>query len=63
MRTTLNDNMGRPIGSIDIQPDGRQVLTNRIGVRLGEYDPRFNVTRDNMGRPVGNGNLLAMLLR
>jgi hypothetical protein len=55
--------MGRPIGSIDIQPDGRQVLTNRIGVRLGEYDPRFNVTHDNMGRPIGSGNLLAMFLR
>lgn len=63
MRQILSDSLGRPLGSLESQPDGTQRLYDRNGVPLGVYDPRMNQTRDTSGRPVGSGNLLASLLR
>ena len=59
---TLRDRYGRTIAKIDAGPDGRQILRDRYGWRLGEYSPRDNVTRDKYGRRLGLGNLLVRLL-
>ena len=62
MKQILKDKMGHRIGEVNDQ-SGRRVLADRTGRRLGEYDPKMNVTRDRVGNRVGEGNLLAMLLR
>jgi hypothetical protein len=51
-----------PVG--EIQTTGsKQVLRDKYGSRLGEYDARTNRTVDKYGNPVGSGNLLLTLLR
>ena len=48
----------------EIQTTGsKQVLRDKYGNRLGEYDARTNRTVDKYGNPVGSGNLLPTLLR
>lgn len=59
---TLRDRLGLVIGRIETQPDGRQILRDKYGRRLAEYDPRQNVTRDAHGRRVGTGNQLTRAL-
>ncbi len=51
---------GRKIGEIQTDSNGRQILFVN-GQKVGEYDPRTNVTMAN-GRRVGEGNLLASLI-
>ena len=58
----LKDRLGKVIGRIVTQSDGKLVLYSRFSERLGTYNPRDNVTKDRLGRVVGKGNLLTMLL-
>ena len=58
----LKDRLGKVIGRIVTQSDGKLVLYSRLSERLGTYNPRDNVTKDRLGRVVGKGNLLTMLL-
>ncbi|WP_119157759.1 hypothetical protein [Caldimonas tepidiphila] len=58
----LRDRQGRRIAEIETRGDGKQVIRDPLGRRLGEYDPKSNVTRDAQGRRVGEGNLLVSLL-
>ena len=58
----MRDAMGRRLGEIRVQGDGRRLAYDAMGRRLGEYDPRTNVTRDAMGRRIGEGDFLAALI-
>ena len=62
----LRDRLGNKIGSIEIRPDGIQVgrdrLGDKVGDKVGEYDPKGDVTRDRLGNKFGGGNLLAALI-
>ena len=59
----LRNRDGRRIGTIETKSDKTQLIRDANGRRLGEYDPKSNVTRDANGRRVGEGNLLAAFLR
>jgi hypothetical protein len=58
----LRDWMGRELGRIRTDSSGKLEAFDRMGRRLGSYDPRSNRTYDQMGREVGQGNLLAALI-
>ncbi len=48
----------------EIQTTGsKQILRDKYGSRLGEYDAHTNRTVDRHGSLVGTGNLLTTLLR
>jgi hypothetical protein len=51
----------RPIGVLDSTGHG-EVLRDSNNRRLGEYDSRYNTTRDADNRLIGTGNLLSSLL-
>lgn len=57
----LKDKIGRLLGKIK-EENGRFVLYDKIGRKIGSYDPKTNVTWDKNGRKVGTGNLLTTLL-
>ena len=58
----LRDRMGRELGRIRTGIFGKLEAFDRMGRRLGSYDPQWNRTYDQMGREVGEGNLLAALI-
>lgn len=62
-REVLRDAMGRKLAEIETKSNGVRVLRTPMHERLGEYDPKTNVTRDSMGRKIGEGNLLTTLIR
>ena len=61
-REVLHDARGTRIGEIETT-EHKQILRDRLGARLGDYDFRDNVTRDRRGNRIGTGNLLLTLLR
>jgi len=61
-RQTLRDAQYKAIGYIETDNDGAQVLLDAHYRRVGQYDPRANVTTDEHYRRVGEGNLLVSLL-
>ena len=58
----LRDRNGNIIGQIEINGHKR-ILRDKVGNKLGEYDPRDNKTRDKYSNVVGTGDLLLTLLR
>lgn len=58
----LRDRLGRLIGTIRTNPDGKMELRDKLGSFKGTYDPKNDETRDRLGRYVGKGNLLVTLL-
>ena len=58
----LRDKNGSLLGRV-VMEGGRQVLRDRNGTRLGDYNPADNVTRDRNGSRIGTGNVLMTLLR
>lgn len=58
----LKDRMNRKLGTIKTSSTGVQTLYNAMNIKLGEYDPRTNTTKDRRGMRVGSGNLLTTLL-
>jgi hypothetical protein len=58
----LTDRSDNKIGSIVTQSDGVQIARDRSGNKVGEYDPRSNVTSDRSGNKIGGGNQLAALI-
>lgn len=61
-KLSLKDNIGRVLGTIEIKLDGKKELYDSIGIYLGSYSPKENMTRDNIGVVVGYGDLLTTLL-
>lgn len=59
----LRDSMGKKIGEIITDSSGKQTIRDVHGKKQGEYDPKYNTTRDALGRKIGTGNLLASLIR
>ena len=57
----LRDKHGVKMGEIK-EISGKLVIFDKRNVRMGEYDPKTNVTRDSHGVTVGQGNLLTTLL-
>lgn len=62
MKQIIRDRMGRPIGTIDVQPSGDKILRDPAGRILGRYDKRSDLTKDPHGRTVAKGDALTMLL-
>jgi hypothetical protein len=58
----LKDSRGKWIGSITTQSNGIQIAKDAQGRRVGEYDPKTNVTKDVSGKRVGTGNFLSSLI-
>ena len=58
----LKDLMGNKIGTIETDSSGRMIGKDKMGNRVGEYDPKLNVTKDRMRNRVGVGNLLSSLI-
>ena len=58
----LRDNRGNRMGAIRTQSDGKMIGNDAVGRRVGEYDPKHDVTRDSRGSRVGTGNQLALLI-
>jgi hypothetical protein len=58
----LRDDHYHIIGSIETDSHGKQVARDARFVRLGEYDPRTDQTRDASFRIVGTGNQLSALI-
>ncbi|WP_158934078.1 hypothetical protein [Burkholderia sp. S171] len=50
------------IGVIDTEADGKRIARDAQFSRLGEYDPKTNITRDVNFSVVGTGNQLAALI-
>jgi hypothetical protein len=61
MAHVLKDKGGNKIGEIKTR-GSKQVLYDRHGSKLGEYDENTDITHDKHGRRVGTGNLLSSLL-
>ncbi len=57
----LKDSKGNKIGEIR-DWNGKLAIYDSKGNRLGDYDPKTNVTKDLKGNKVGQGNLLTSLL-
>lgn len=57
----LRDRFGRRLAEIRHER-GQAVLQDRLGNRLGAYDPAIDLTVDAGGRTVGRGNWLAVLV-
>lgn len=57
----LKDQYGKILGSVSVDSRGIQTLRSHLGVILGTYDPKTNVTKNYMGQIIGSGNLLSML--
>jgi hypothetical protein len=62
-RETLTDRNHRPVGYIETDSQGRQVIMDSRYHTLGHFDPKTNRTTDANHRPIGNGNLLSSLLK
>jgi hypothetical protein len=59
----IRDRNNRTIARIKTKGNGRMVIYDRNNHRLGEYDPKSNLTRDKNNRKVGKeGNLLTTLI-
>lgn len=58
----LKDQYGKILGSISVDSRGVQTLRSQLGIILGTFDPKTNVTKNYMGQIIGSGNLLSMLL-
>lgn len=58
---TLRDRNGIKIGEIK-SSNGKLVLYDKSGIKLGSYDPQNDITRDSNGIKIGTGNLLTTLL-
>ena len=58
----LRDKSGNRGGVIEEQSNGVRVIRDRNGRRLGEYDPKTDVTRDANGNRLGTGDQLSSLL-
>jgi hypothetical protein len=58
----ITDKSGNRRGAIEEQSNGVRVIRDRNGRRLGEYDPKWNVTRDANGNRLGGGDQLSSLL-
>jgi hypothetical protein len=58
----VRDNAGNRIGTIETLPDGTLVARDEHGDKVGEYDPKTDVTRDSARRKVGMGNHLLWLI-
>lgn len=57
----LKNKQGNCIG--EIREQSRWFVPHdKCGNRLGEYDPKANVTKNKQGNQVGTGNLLTTLL-
>ena len=61
-REVLRDGRGNRIGEIETV-NGKQILPDRHRNRLGEFNPKSNLTRDHNGNRIGMGNLLVTLLK
>ncbi len=57
----LRDKSNNMLGKI-IEMDGKLYIYDVSGNRLGQYDPKINVTFDSRGNRIGTGNLLSRLL-
>ena len=59
----IRDRNNRTIARIKTRPGGRLAIYDRNNRKLGEYDPKTNLTRDRNNRKVGKeGNLLTTLI-
>jgi hypothetical protein len=58
----LKDKRGVKVGEIRDGSGGKLSIYDARGVRLGDYDPKSDVTRDARGVKVSQGNTLASLL-
>ncbi|CAE6790957.1 hypothetical protein [Paraburkholderia domus] len=58
----LRDDHYRIIGTIKTNSSGKQIAHDAHYRRLGEYDPRSNLTRDASYRVIGSGNQLPALI-
>ena len=58
----VRDRSGNMIGKIT-EFGGKLWIYDARGNRLGQYDPKINVTFDASGNRIGTGNLLTTLLR
>lgn len=50
------DSLGRRTGTIEVAPDGRQILRDAVGRRTGTIEPdgpKRMVVRDALGRRIG----------
>lgn len=58
----IRDSRFNIIGSIDTDSSGKQVGYDARFNRVGEYDPKFDRTRDSRFNIVGTGNQLSALI-
>jgi len=61
-REQLRYELGRLLGTIATQSNGKIEARDALARFKGTYDPKSNETRDSLGRLVGKGNLLAALI-
>ncbi|MSP11110.1 MAG: hypothetical protein EXR14_05900 [Pelagibacteraceae bacterium] len=58
----LKNKLGNKIGSIKNLSDGKLEIRDKLGNKLGTYDPKRNETYNKLGNKIGSGNLLTTLL-
>jgi hypothetical protein len=58
----VRDTAGKRIGTIETLTDGTVLARDAQGNKVGEYDPRTDVTRNAARRKVGVGNHLLWLI-
>lgn len=58
----FTDRHGRTIGESHKSGD-REIMRDRHGKKVGEYDSKRDETRDAKGRKVGSGNQLGGFLK
>ena len=59
----LKDPLGRVIARISTDSRGNMTIKDQLGVVLGTYDPKTNITRNFYGQVIGSGNLLTSLIK
>ncbi|SDH55575.1 hypothetical protein SAMN04487926_105281 [Paraburkholderia steynii] len=58
----LRDDQYHIIGTIETESSGKQIARDAHYHRVGEYDPRSDLTRDSHYRIIGTGNQLSSLI-
>lgn len=60
-RECVRESNGRPIGYVDIFPNGDKEIRDRQNRYLGKFDKNMNVTKDRAGRILFRGDQSSML--
>lgn len=59
----LKNNLGVILATITTDSKGIKTIKDPVGVILGTYDPKTNLTRNFLSQIIGTGNLLTSLIK